>query len=65
MNDFTDLVDLPDTANGFITDKAAIAVDISKVFALQASWTLLYRNQPVVGFSNTDTATAVSLVAKF
>jgi putative salt-induced outer membrane protein YdiY len=40
-------------------------VDISKVFALQASWTLLYRNQPVVGFSNTDTATAVSLVAKF
>jgi putative salt-induced outer membrane protein len=64
-NDFTYLLDLSDTANWFITDKAAITVDISSVFALQASWTLLYRNQPVIGFSNTDTATAVSLVAKF
>ncbi len=64
-NDFTFLVDLSDTANWFITDKAAITVAISKIFALQASWTLLFRNQPVPGFDNTDTATAVGLVAKF
>jgi hypothetical protein len=35
------------------------------VFALQASWTLLYRNAPVAGFRNTDTATAFGIVAKF
>ena len=64
-NDFSYLLDLSDTANWFITDKAAITASISKVFALQASWTLLYRNQPVPGFDNTDTATAVGLVAKF
>lgn len=64
-NDFTFLVDLDDTANWFITDKAAITVAISRIFALQASWTLLFRNQPVQGFDNTDTVTAVGLVAKF
>ena len=58
-------LDLDDTANWFITNKAAITADISSIFALQASWTLLYRNQPVATFSNTDTATAVGIVAKF
>jgi putative salt-induced outer membrane protein len=64
-NDFGYLLDLDETANWFITDKAAITANISRVFALQASWTLLYRNQPVIGFGHTDTATAVGLVAKF
>lgn len=64
-NDFAFLLDLDETANWFITDKAAITAAISSVFALQASWTLLYRNQPVLGFSSTDTATAVGIVAKF
>lgn len=64
-NDFGFLLDLDDTDNWFITNKAAITADISKIFALQASWTLLYRNQPVLGFDNTDTATAVGIVAKF
>ena len=64
-NDFGFLLDLDDTANWFITNKAAITADISSIFALQASWTLLYRNQPVPTFSNTDTATAVGIVAKF
>jgi putative salt-induced outer membrane protein len=64
-NDFTYLLDLDDTANYFITNRAAITADISKVFALQASWTLLWRNQPVPGFGHTDTATAVGIVAKF
>jgi putative salt-induced outer membrane protein len=64
-NDFSYLLDLSDTKNWFITDKAAITAAISTIFALQASWTLLYRNQPVPGFDNTDTATAVGLVAKF
>ena len=38
---------------------------MSKIFALQASWTLLWRNQPVPGFGHTDTATAVGIVAAF
>lgn len=64
-NDFNFLADLDQTSNWFITDKAAITANISSIFALQASWTLLYRNQPVPGFDHTDTATAVGLVAKF
>jgi len=65
-NDFTFLDDLDDTSNWFMTDKAAIAANISSIFALQASWTLLYRNQPSSpAFGHTDTATAVGLVAKF
>lgn len=64
-NDFGYLLDLDETANWFITDKAAITAAISSVFALQASWTLLYRNQPVPGFGKTDTTTAVGIVAKF
>ncbi|MGE5413607.1 MAG: YdiY family protein [Syntrophomonadaceae bacterium] len=72
-NDYSFLQDLSDSANWFMTDKAAIAVSISKVFALQASWTLLYRNEPPVRdpgpppvrYDHTDTATAVGLVAKF
>jgi putative salt-induced outer membrane protein len=73
-NDFAYLLDLSETKNWFITDKAAITAAISKIFALQASWTLLYRNLPpvkdpttvpVTRYDNTDTATAVSLVAKF
>lgn len=64
-NDFSYLLDLDDTQNYFITNKAAITADISKVFALQASWTVLWRNQPVEGFGHTDTATAVGIVAKF
>jgi putative salt-induced outer membrane protein len=65
-NDFTFLDDLDDTSNWFMTDKAAITAQISAIFALQASWTLLYRNQPSSPtFGHTDTATAISLVAKF
>ena len=73
-NDFSFLQDLSDSKNWFMTDKAAVAVSISKIFALQASWTLLYRDEPpvkdattlpVTRYDKTDTATAVGLVAKF
>jgi putative salt-induced outer membrane protein len=64
-NDFTFLLDLDQTSNWFITDKAAITASLTSVFALQASWTLLFRNQPVPGFGSTDTATAFGVVAKF
>jgi len=73
-NDYSYLLDLSDSKNWFMTDKAAVAVAISKIFALQASWTLLYRNEPPIKdgttipltrYDKTDTATAVGLVAKF
>lgn len=49
-NDFSYLLDLSDSKNWFITDKAAVAVAISKIFSMQASWTLLYRNEPPIKF---------------
>lgn len=64
-NDFAYMLDFSDSSNWFITDKAAVTAALSSIFSLQASWTLLYRNEPVLGFRKTDTATAVALVAKF
>jgi putative salt-induced outer membrane protein YdiY len=64
-NDFGVLLDLADTNNWIISDTAAITATLTRVFALKASWTILYRKEPVEGFKKTDTSTAVSLVAKF
>lgn len=64
-NDFGFLLDLADTNNWFINDTAAVTAALTSVFAIKASWTILYRHEPVPGFKTTDTTTAVSLVAKF
>ena len=64
-NDFGYLLDLSDTNNWFINDTAAVTAALTNVFAIKASWTILYRHEPVPGFKTTDTTTAVSLVAKF
>ena len=64
-NDFGFLLDLADTNNWIISDTAAVTATLTRVFALKASWTILYRKEPVPGFKKTDTSTAVSLVAKF
>lgn len=64
-NDFGFLLDLADTNNWIINDTAAVTATLTSVFAIKASWTILYRKEPVPGFKKTDTATAVSLVAKF
>jgi putative salt-induced outer membrane protein len=64
-NDFSYLSDFSDSSNWFITDKAAITAALTSIFALKASYALLYSNKPVPTFKSTDTATAVALVAKF
>lgn len=64
-NDFGILLDLSDTNNWIFNDTAAVTASLTNVFAIKASWTLLYRKEPVPGFGKTDTSTAVSLVAKF
>jgi putative salt-induced outer membrane protein len=64
-NDFGVLLDLADTNNWIISDTAAVTATLTSVLAIKASWTILYRKEPVPGFKKTDTATAVSLVAKF
>ncbi len=64
-NDFGFLLDFEDTNNWIINDTAAITATLTSVFAIKASWTILYRREPVPGFRTTDTWTAVSLVAKF
>lgn len=64
-NDLGLLLDLSDTNNWIVNDTAAVTASLTSVFAIKASWTILYRKQPVAGFRKTDTSTAVSLVAKF
>ena len=64
-NDFGFLLDLADTNNWIINDTAAVTASLTSIFALKASWSILYRKEPTPGFAKTDTATAVSLVAKF
>ncbi len=64
-NDFGYLLDLADSNNWFINDTAAVTASLTSVFAIKASWTILYRHEPVPTFKTTDTTTAVSLVAKF
>jgi putative salt-induced outer membrane protein YdiY len=64
-NDFSFLYDLSNSNNWIIAEKAAVTASLTSIFALRASWTLLYTNEPVLGFSATNTATAVALVAKF
>jgi hypothetical protein len=43
----------------------AIVARLTTLFSLKASNTVRYANNPVVGFQNTDTNTAIALVAKF
>jgi len=43
----------------------AIAARITTLFSLKASHSIRYVNLPVPGFKNTDTNTAIALVAKF
>jgi putative salt-induced outer membrane protein len=64
-NDATFLYDFSDSSNWYFNEKAAITADLTNIFALKASYTLLYRNEPVPTFRKTDTATAAALVAKF
>jgi putative salt-induced outer membrane protein len=64
-NEFAYNFDLSDSSNWIVAEKAAIAAALTATFALKASYTLLYNNEPVPTFKKTDTATAVALVAKF
>lgn len=64
-NDFSFLYDLSNSNNWIISEKAAVTASLTSIFALKASWTLLYTNEPVLGFEATNTATAIGLVAKF
>ena len=64
-NDLFFLFDFSDSSNWTITEKAALTADLTTILALKASYSLLYRNEPVPTFKKTDTATAIALVAKF
>jgi len=64
-NDASYQRDFSDSENWIFSDKAAVAASLTATFSLKASYTLLYRHEPVPTFKRTDTATAVALVAKF
>ena len=48
-----------------LVQMAAVTARLTKTFSLKVSNTIRYAHQPVPGFKNTDTNTAVALVAKF
>ena len=43
----------------------ALTAKVTTIFSLKVSNTIRYVNLPVVGFKNTDSITAIALVAKF
>jgi putative salt-induced outer membrane protein YdiY len=48
-----------------VANVVAIAARLTTLFSLKASNTIRYANSPVPGFKNTDSNTAIALVAKF
>ena len=55
-----------DQASDWRVDQTlAITARLTSLLALKASNTVRYANAPVQGFKNTDTKTAIALVARF
>ena len=54
-----------DSSDWRLVQAAAVTARLTKTFSLKVSNTIRYVHQPVPGFKNTDTNTAVALVAKF
>jgi putative salt-induced outer membrane protein len=48
-----------------IYQNAALTARLTTLFSLKVSYTIRYANEPVTGYKNTDTTTAIALVAKF
>jgi putative salt-induced outer membrane protein YdiY len=48
-----------------VANVVAVAAHLTTLFSLKASNTIRYANNPVSGFKNTDSNTAIALVAKF
>ena len=48
-----------------VANIVSVAARLTSLFSLKASNTIRYANAPVEGFKNTDTSTAIALVAKF
>lgn len=57
--------DLEDTTNWIFRSVTSVVADLTSVFALKASYTYLYDNEPTPGFKKRDTITAIAVVAKF
>jgi putative salt-induced outer membrane protein YdiY len=54
-----------DSSDWRLVQAAAITARLTKTFSLKVANTIRYAHKPVPGFKNTDTNTAVALVAKF
>jgi len=59
------VVSLSESDDWRYTNVLTLTAKVSTIFSLKASNTIRYLNLPVVGFKNTDSITAVALVAKF
>ena len=54
-----------DASDWRVDQTLAIVARLTSLFSLKASNTVRYAHTPVIGFENTDTNTAIALVAKF
>jgi putative salt-induced outer membrane protein len=54
-----------DGGNWRIYENAALTARLTSLFSLKLGYTVRYEHEPVPGFKNTDTTTAIALVAKF
>jgi len=54
-----------DTSDWRFNSVTAVTASLTKVLALQASYEIRYRNQPIGDNDDTDTATKISVVANF
>ena len=54
-----------DGGNWRIYENAALTARLTSLFSLKVGYTVRYEHEPVPGFKNTDTTTAIALVAKF
>lgn len=54
-----------DTSDWRLNSVTAVTASLTKVLALQASYEIRYRNQPIGDNDDTDTATKISVVANF
>lgn len=54
-----------DTSDWRLNSVTAVTASLTKVLALQASYEVRYRNQPIGDNDDTDTATKISVVANF
>lgn len=64
-DDFRFTGSFDDSSDWRIYENLALTARLTSLFSLKLGYTVRYAHEPVFGFKNTDTTTAIALVAKF